>query len=131
MGYNYTFLTVVKFKDNMEYNEAMQKFTTDVAASRALGLKENSFMTQNVPGDGETFYLHALFHYLVPIAHDTLEKFNCGIGIWTMQGVEHVNKLSKSAFRNHVNGRGNTAGQSIKVLQANFINEMQKEILLT
>ena len=88
------------------YDTAFKRFKVEISELKSLGLKINSFIFKRLPGDGETFYLHCLFNYLVPFAIKTLEDFNCGLGIWTMQGVEHMNKLSEKPFDLMSTGRG-------------------------
>ena len=64
-------------------------------------------------GDDETFYLHVLRCYLPKIAKQTLEDFNLGLGVFTMQGFERRNKESKHTLKRFSNKIGN-------VLQANL-----------
>lgn len=55
-----------------------------------------------------------LLSYLLDIAKDTWEKFRTGIGIFTMQGFERINKESKNILKRFTNGKGNVSSQSLK-----------------
>lgn len=43
-----------------------------------------TFMTKTDKGDEETFYLHVLIYYMPEIIKDTWNKYELGIGIYTM-----------------------------------------------
>ena len=64
-----------------------------------------SFLTKGDKiGDDETFYMHCLRFYLPDIAKKTLKDHKLGLGVFTMQGFEHQNKISKrlwNRFNNH------------------------------
>ena len=48
--------------------------------------------------------MHCLRFYLPHIAKETLKEHNLGLGVFTMQGFEHQNKISKrvwNRFNNH------------------------------
>ena len=67
-------------------------------------------------GNDETFYMHVLRFYIPRIADDTFEKYNLGVGIFTMQGFERRNKESKNTFRRFSNGIGNIIVGNLKRL---------------
>ena len=49
--------------------------------------------------------MHCLRFYLPHIAKETLNEHNLGLGVFTMQGFEHQNKISKrvwNRFNNHI-----------------------------
>ena len=83
---------------------------------------KDSFMSENTNGDKETFYMHALRFYMIPIMKDTYAKYKLGPGIWTMEGFEGINSVSKHAVRNHSNRRGNLAMQSMGYIHQLFIS---------
>ena len=65
---------------------------------------------------------------------DTYAKHKLGPGIWTMEGFEGVNCVSKHIFRNHSNRKGNLASQSLAHIILQFTtkihsvaNELAKE----
>lgn len=72
-----------------------------------------SFMSDKSVGDKETFYMHVLRFYMVDIMKETYQKHKLGPGIWTMEGFEGINSVSKRVFRNHSNRKGNLATQSL------------------
>ena len=79
-------------------------------------------MSKNTNGDKETFYMHALSFYMIPIMKETYTKYKLGPGIWTMEGFEGINSVSKHAVRNHSNRRGNLAMQSISFIHHQFLS---------
>ena len=58
------------------------------------GMKD--FLSDRVLGDHETFYSHALAHYFVIILKRTYAKYQLGIGVFTMEGFEAINFVTKS-----------------------------------
>lgn len=46
-------------------------------------------------GGQETYYLHCPRFYIPTMAIQTWSRYECGIGIFTMQGYEQGNKESK------------------------------------
>ena len=81
----------------------------------------NSFLTKKTEGDCETFYMHTLRFYLAPIVDDTWQRFQLGIVLLTMQGVERRNKESKNIFTCHTNKKGNQVKQCMYRLWDRFI----------
>ena len=80
-----------------------------------------TFLKKQESGDIETFYLHVVRYYMDPIIKDTWEKYECGVGIFTMQGFERRNKESKKSLSNHNNGKGNIILQNIVRLCSKFM----------
>ena len=79
-----------------------------------------SFMTKVDPGDTETFYIHALRHYILKHAQDTWSKYKLGVGIFTMEGFERRNSESKEAVRKHTNKKDNITVQSCNKLYEKY-----------
>ena len=60
--------------------------------------------------------MHVLRFYIPRIADDTFEKYNLGVGIFTMQGFERRKKESKNTLRRFSNGIGNIIVGNLKRL---------------
>ena len=60
--------------------------------------------------------MHALKFYLPIIVKDSWEKFELGVGLFTIQGYEHKNKESKNTLQKFTNQKGNLVKQSSKRL---------------
>ena len=67
-------------------------------------------------GNDETFYIHFLRFYIPRIVDDTFEKYNLGIGIFTIQGFERRNKESKNTLSRFSNGIRNIIVGNLKRL---------------
>ena len=97
------FLQITKIDDQSEYQAEMSQFEDNLKDFYEVGGK--SFLTKGDKiGDDETFYMHCLRFYLPDIAKKTLKDHNLGLGVFTMQGFEHQNKISKriwTRFNNH------------------------------
>ena len=97
------FLQITKIDDQSEYKAKMSQFVENIKDFYEVGGK--SFLTKGgESGDDETFYMHCLRFYLPDIAKKTLKDHNLGLGVFTMQGFEHQNKISKriwNRFNNH------------------------------
>ena len=97
------FLQITKIDDQSEYEVKMIQFVNNLKDFYKVG--GNSFLTKGgTSGDDETFYMHCLRFYLPDIAKKTLKDHNLGLGVFTMQGFEHQNKISKriwNRFNNH------------------------------
>ena len=97
------FLQITKIDDQSEYKVKMSQFVENLKDFYEVG--GNSFLTKGgTSGDDETFYMHCLRFYLPDIAKKTLKDHNLGLGVFTMQGFEHQNKISKrlwNRFNNH------------------------------
>ena len=90
-----------------------------------------SFMSDNNVGDKETFYMHCLRFYMVHIMKHTYAKHKLGPGIWTMEGFEGINSVSKQVFRNHSNRKGNLARQCLAYILLLFttkIHDVEAEL---
>ena len=101
------------------YLQQIEQYKIDIDLFYDYGSK--SMLTNAALGDGETFYFHVAKHHVPRIAHDTLDKFNCGVGLWTMQGFEHRNKQSKFVYSHKTNRKGNCCMQALKGLHRLFL----------
>ena len=83
---------------------------------------KTTFLTKNPSnqGDDETFYMHCLRFYLPKIALDTFEKFELGLGVYTMQGFERRNKESKYTLKRFSNTKGNIVAPNLRRLYDKF-----------
>lgn len=108
------FLVIVDIDDVQCYENELQTFTANLKLFYDIG--KRSFMTKNsaTPGDDETFYLHTLRFYIPMVAQHTLKEHGMGIGIFTMQGYERINKESKNIFRRFGNSKGNLIESNLK-----------------
>ena len=77
---------------------------------------KTTVLTNNIIGDLETFYMHVLRFYIPHIAMITFEKYELGVGIYSMQGYERRNKESKNTFRRFNNNKGNVVVPNLKRL---------------
>ena len=100
-----------QLEQKMGYENDIQKCNDDVRLFYVHGY--TSFLSVHNIGDRETFYMHTLRCYLPVIVDDTWKKYNFGIGILTMQGVERRNKESKYTMTNYTNHRGNVVIQTL------------------
>ena len=89
-----------------------------------------TFLTKNCPEDDKTFYMHCLRFYLPQKAKETIEEFNVGLGVFTMQGFEQRNKESKNALKRFSNCKGNICISNVKRL-FNVFEYKQNAICLT
>ena len=95
------------------------------------GLK--TFLSDRVHGDRETFYAHALRFYFPVILKRTYQKYGLGLGIYTMEGFEAINYLTKRLICDHTNRRGNICAQTMvrivfayKNYEHNVASELEK-----
>ena len=72
-----------------------------------------TFLTDRILGDHETFYAHAVRWYFPAIARRTYSKYGLGIGVFTMEGFEAINYMTKRLIRDHTNRRGNICAQTM------------------
>ena len=97
------FLQITTIDNESKYLDKSNQFEENLKEFYEVGGK--SFLTKgNKIGDDETFYMHCLRFYLPHIAKETLKEHNLGLGVFTMQGFEHQNKISKrvwNRFNNH------------------------------
>ena len=54
-----------------------------------------SFLSANVPGDQETFYMHFIGSYILKISRETYRCHGQGVGIYTMEGFEAISYFTK------------------------------------
>ena len=73
----------------------------------------NTYLSDLVMGDHETFYAHAMKNYFVAILKITYRKYGLGLGVFTMEGFEAINYSTKQILRNRSNHRGNICAQSM------------------
>ena len=105
----FRFLSITRIEDKESgglerYKEDIKQFEVNLKESYKVG--RFTFLSSEhdeVDGDEEMFYLHALRFYMVPIAYTTLEWHQLGLGIFTIQGMERRNKESKSVFKRFTN----------------------------
>ena len=109
----------MKKKKKEAYEKNMKDYIKWVKSFYKYG--GENFLKKQVSGDIETFYLHVVRYYMIPIIKDTWGKYECGVGIFTMQGFERRNKESKYSLSNHNNGKGNIILQNIVHLCSNFM----------
>lgn len=103
------FIHITKVDDTEKYEDGIITFKSQLKTFYEHG--RESFLSNKSVGDRETMYMHVLRYYIPKIVDATWEKFKLGIGIFTMQGIEHHNKESKSVFINHTNKHGNQVEQ--------------------
>ena len=66
-----------------------------------------SFLKKGVvKGHDETFDFRCLWFYIPKIAKKTFEENHIGVGGFTMQGYERINKETRRAYNHHINGKG-------------------------
>ena len=71
------------------YEKEASKFYTNAHAS---------FMSLDIPGDGETFYIHSITKYIPVIMRRTYDQHKLGVGIFTMEGFEYKNIQASTPF---------------------------------
>ena len=81
-----------------------------------------TFLSNRVVGDHETFYSHALVPYFVPILKRTYAKYQLGLGVFSMEGFEAINFVTKKMLRNHSNHRGNVCEQKMVKVVHRYMN---------
>ena len=74
-------------------------------------------------GHGKTLYMHVLRYYIPKMMLDTFQKHGVGPGVFTMEGFEYVNYVSKMVHRTRTNKKGNTASQALPVLAMMFVHQ--------
>ena len=113
-----SFLKISKVKDEESYPSLINKFKKNLIDFYECG--EHTFLTKRNTGDDETFYFHCLRFYMLDIVDDAWEKFESGVGIFTMQGYERRNKESKNTLRRFSNNKGNIVIGNMKQLWDHF-----------
>ena len=82
----------------------------------------NTYLSDLVMGDHETFYAHAMKNYFVAILKITYRKYGLGLGVFTMEGFEAINYSTKQILRNRSNHRGNICAQSMVHMVNKYTN---------
>ena len=119
--YNKTDPQHIKDMKINSYKNDMLKYKKLVKQFYAHGT--STLMTRKNDGDSETFYLHTLRYYMYDIIVDTWNKYELGVGIFTMQGFERRNKESKATLL-HTNNKGNIMIQNLVKLFTKFSLEV-------
>ena len=81
-----------------------------------------TFLTDRVPGDHETFYAHAVRWYFPKLLKRTYNKYGLGLGVFSMEGFEAINYMTKRFIRDHTNRRGNICFQTMVRIVLTYIN---------
>ena len=90
-----------------------------------------TFLTDRVPGDHETFYAHVVKWYFPQILKRTYNNYGLGLGIYTMEGFESINYMTKRLIRDHTNRRGNICAQTlIKITMLYITNDQSVPVQL-
>ena len=71
-----------KYIKKIKYEKEMKDYKIWVKEFYKYG--GETFLKKQESGDIETFYLHVVRYYMDPIIKDTWEKYECGVGIFTM-----------------------------------------------
>ena len=87
--------------------------TFDSLTTQLYNAGIKTFLSDRVHGDRETFYAHAVKFYFPQILKRTYRKYGLGLGIFTMEGFEAVNYLTKHMIRDHTNRKGNICTQTL------------------
>ena len=109
------FLQITKIDDQSEYEAKMSQFVEHTKDFYEVGGKL-FLMKGGKSGDDETFYMHCLRFYLPDIAKKTLKAHNLRLGVFTMQGFEHQNKISKRIWTRSNNHTKKVMIQNLKRL---------------
>ena len=80
----------VKIENRSLHLEEISAGEDDVTMFHKRG--RSTIFTHAFVVDGETFYLHCAKHHAPIIFRISLNILRCGVGIWTVQGFEHMNK---------------------------------------
>ena len=117
------FMVITTITDVNEYKNLMKKWNDNLKAFYKVG--KFTFLSKNVatPGDDDIFYMHVLHFYLPQIAKKTLEDYQLGLGIWTMQGFERRNKESKHTLKRFSNNKGNVLLANLRRLWDIYYHE--------
>ena len=81
-----------------------------------------TYLSDCVHGDLETFYAHVLWWYLPEIVKTVYHKYGLGPGIFTMEGFEAINFSTKTVLRNKSNHKGNVCSQTLIQLVSEYMN---------
>ena len=96
----------------------LEKFKKNIDSFYKCGI--NTFLTSDEVGDDETYYLHALTYYILYHARKTSDDHKYGVGVFTMQGFERRNKMSKNILRRFNNMKTQMQSQILKCLWDSF-----------
>ena len=91
------FLVITIIDDKAKYKSDLEKFESNLKKFYIVGAK--TFLTDKVKGDRENLYSHCLRYYLPKIAHELFELHGVGLGVFTMQDFERLNKEPKNTFK--------------------------------
>ena len=83
----------------------------------------NNLLTENIPGDKETFYLHCVRWEFPRMLKWMYSKHQLGLGVLSMEGFESKNLESKTTVKRNINNIGNIFVQSLTHLSKNFWND--------
>ena len=89
------------------------------------------FMERSGSGEGESFYLHVLRHYMPKHMQTTYSRHRMGVAVFSMEGFEYKNYTSKHVMQSRNNGRGIQAKQSLRILQLIYVHglfDVKKEL---
>ena len=81
--------------------------------NQLYSVRMETYLTDRVLGDHETFYTHALRWHFPEIAKRTYSKYGLGVGIFTMERFEAINYMTKQLIRDHTNRKGNICAQTM------------------
>ena len=108
------FIHITNILDKGAYPDSLKDFESSLKMFYACGAK--TFLTKTTTGDTETFYMHALRFYMLPIAQQTFREHELGLGVFTMQGYERRNKESKNTLKRFNNNKGNLVVPNLRRL---------------
>ena len=109
------------------YITLIDKFEQNLLKLYHYGYK--SFLTNTVLGYQDNFYFHVLRYYIPVIVYDTWDKYQLGVGIFSMKGFERRNRESKTTLLQFTNGKGNILTHIIEQLWDKFYFENSKQVI--
>ena len=103
------------------YDSYLEKIETCMSNANLFHKYGKDTMFANTcVSDGETFYSYCAKFHAPRIARDALDLLGFGVGIWTMQGFERMNKESKCTCSNKTNSKENCCKQILKAMHCSF-----------
>ena len=122
--------TANSFLNTNEFNQETDKQTIGLQMiSEFESLSEQlykagmkTYLSDRVEGDHETFYAHALRFYFPDILKKNYNKFGLGLGVYTMEGFESIDYMTKRLIRNNSNRRGNICKQTMVRIVHKYMN---------
>ena len=81
-----------------------------------------SYSGNDEDGQGETLYMHVLRYYAPRIIRHTYETHAVGPGVFTMEGFEYINYVSKNGSSDASKQKGNITAQALPVLAMMYIH---------